>query len=579
MTIFIAAFALTPEGLPTGLEKRLSNALVPAGTASVVRVGQVCIARVDLGLWPGPSLVEGSGGSALVAGDPVLIDANGDGIERREAIERLAQTAGRLDVDLLHQVEGTCCGLTFDTSGHRLVGFTDKLGVRPLYWAHTGTVLFLASAQWVLESIDSVPLEPDWLGAAETACFGFPLADRTLYRAIKTLPSGSALIVNGKAVETRQYFDWASLPLNPRQGTELVRQVSDAFDAAVQVRLGSQKHVLAFLSGGLDSRLIAARLRHAGAEVSTLNFSPEGTQDLLLGRSAADALGTHHCEFTSGGDSFAQRHDGAIADWRRARTDPSQWPDAPGLVWSGDGGSVTLGHVYLSEPIVQAARSNGGINAAARAISEHNRFGLTPHLFSRRWRHLSDSHLRGIEADLASRANVEPGRNCHLFFMLNDQRRHLAGHFERVHLKGFDLVLPFFDGRFVKAVVSSQVDPFLLHGLYNELMASLPGSIAQVPWQSYPGHHPSPVPVPSGLRKQWGEGWYDAATSRRQRRAVLWRALKGLASPSFPDQVLNRPKLMASLASGLVGLGAFSYMVENTVPFLRAKDGQRPARS
>ncbi len=575
MTIFLAAFGSTPEHLTPELEQRLCRALEPAGTATVVRRGRLCIARVDLGLWPGACVAESGANWLLMAGDPVLGDCAGGSLPRAESIDRLAKDLRCPDLSALRQLEGTCCGLASDSRHDTLVAFTDKLGVRPLYWANVGGVTYLSSALWPLERLESMPLEPDWLGVAETACFGYPLADRTLHRTIKSLPCGSALVMQGAAVEVVRYWDWAALPANPVEGEALVRQVRDAFDTAVAARLQGQKHVMAFLSGGLDSRLIAARLRHAGVEVSTLNFAPQGTQDLLLGRAAAQALGTRHSEFTSGGDNFAQRHDGSIADWRAARADRSLWPDQPGLVWSGDGGSVALGHVYLSEEVVRAARSPDGIAAAARTIAEQNRLGLTPHLFTPAWRHLSQAHLRGIEADLASRPNVEPGRNSHLFFMLNDQRRHLAGHFERIHLKGFDLVLPFFDARFLATVLASPVDPFLGHGLYNELMAGLPGPITQIPWQSYPGHHPSPAPVPSGLRKQWGEGWYDAITTRRQHRTLLWSALPGFASPSFPGDVLNRTMLLASLASGLIGVKRFTYMVENAVPFVRAKRRQR----
>lgn len=49
--------------------------------------------------------------------------------------------------------------------------------------------------------------------------------------------------------------------------------------------------MFSLLSGGLDSRMIAAALREQGAEVVACNFSPTGTQDQIYSGEAARALG------------------------------------------------------------------------------------------------------------------------------------------------------------------------------------------------------------------------------------------------------------------------------------------------
>lgn len=576
MTIFLAAIAAGCERLPVDIERRMALALAPAGTATAFRSGPFAAARVDLGFWPGASIAEASDRWAIVAGDPVLSDPSGQGtLSRCEAIEFLATRVHGDDLSALRAIEGSCCGLVFDATRRRLTAFTDKVGVRPLYWARAQGVLYVASAQWPLEGLHDVALQPDWLACAETATFGYPLVERTLYLAIRSLEPGRALSATpDDAIGIRSYWDWNALPPNPTQGEALVMQIRDAFDAAVGARLREQKHVNAFLSGGLDSRLIVTHLRKAAVRVSTLNFAPPGSQDLVLGRLAAQALGTDHSEFALGPDAFLTRQCDAIARWRAERAKSPSPPDQPSLVWSGDGGSVALGHVYLSEAVVAAARE-GGAAAGARAIA--GGFALTPHLFTRRWRHLSQAYVAGIEADLRSRPDVEPGRNAHLFFMMNDQRRHLSGHFERLHLTGFDMVLPFFDGRFLTAVLSSRVDPFLRHGLYNDLMATMEGPIARVPWQSYPGHLPAPVPVDAELRNQWSDGGFDPAMVRRERRQFLrlWRSK--LTSRSFSGGVLNRPKVLASLTAGLAGAHDWSYLVDIAEPFVHASTRQRPA--
>ena len=576
MTIFLAAITAGCERLPVDIERRMALALAPAGKATTFRSGPFASARVDLGFWPGSSVVEASDRWTIVAGDPVLSDPSAQGaISRTEAIEWLASRVQSDDPTALRAVEGTCCGLIFDAAKRHLTAFTDKVGVRPLYWARAEGVSYVASAQWPLEGLGDIALQPDWIACAEIATFGYPLADRTAFLSIRSLEPGHALTAApGKPIGTQSYWDWDTLTPNPTQGEALVKQIRDAFDAAFAARLRGQKEVIAFLSGGLDSRLIVARLREASVRVSTLNFAPTGSQDLVLGGLAAQALETDHSEFTRGSVTFLTSQRDAIAGWRAERANSASLPDQPGLVWSGDGGSVALGHVYVFEDHVAAARE-GGISGSVRAIASG--YALTPQLFSHRWKHLAQVSIAGIEADLRSRPNTEPGRNAHMFFMLNDQRRHLVRHFENLHLAGFDMVLPFFDGRFLATVLSSRIDPFLRHKLYNDLMATMKGPIAQVPWQAYPGHLPGPVPVDGKLREQWRDGWHDRATIRRQRGQFLRRWRSNLNWSSFSGGVLSRPKVLASLTAGLAGAHRWSYLVDIADPFVQASAKQRPA--
>ena len=127
----------------------------------------------------------------------------------------------------------------------------------------------------------------------------------------------------------------------------------------------------------------------------------------------------------------------------------------------------------------------GDVPETARAIQDLNRFFLSPRSFNRARRELAEIPFIGIYEDLLSRPHVEPGRNAHLFFMFNDQRRHLAAHYESLHIHQLDLVLPFFDGRFVSAILSSSIDQFLLHRLYNnvmDLLVSASDSPSQISW-------------------------------------------------------------------------------------------------
>lgn len=558
MTTFVLAWARPGTQLAPTTGAELAAALAPAGTVSSFSSARVAVAVWDSALWDGPSVLGDAAAGAVVAGDPVLWQQDAP-TERPQAAQALAARLLDEGGALLRHAEGTHACAAWGGDGRALVG-TDKLGVRPVYWARVGDRVYAATAKWVLERLADIPRDEDLHGIVEATVFGAPLGDRTTRAAIQCLGAGHCLDLRGDAPRAVPYWDWAQLPAAPAvPPAQLPAHILDAFREAVASRLQGRERVFAFLSGGMDSRLIVALLRERGVPVSSMNFAPPGSQDLIYGRMAAEAAGTDHFEFDEGGIDFAARRNSALHNWDADPARAALRPRRAGLVWSGDGGSVGLGHVYLDEAMVAAARS-GGPAPAARAIQAANGYTLSPVAFNAAHRGLAQLPFERIVDDLASRPHVEPGRNVHLFFMLNDQRRHLAAHFETLHEHRIDLVLPFFDGRFLAAVLAQPVDPFLLHRLYNDIMALLPFGLGRVPWQCYPGHAPCPVPVTVEARHQWTGGWYSRSDVRRDTRQQMQRRLRYALSQRFPSDVMSRPALAMAALFGLSGSARFGHL-------------------
>lgn len=575
MAIFLAAAALGNVKLPRGLQARASEILAVAGDAHCVAESGAMLVYCDLGIWPGSSAKVAGDSLALIAGDPVLCAADGI-LTRQAAITEFAERG--VNPSILVDAQGTYCGLVWNRKSRTFFAFTDKLGVRPVYYAQAANVVYISNAQWVLEALTDLPKAPDWRGVAECAAFGFPLADRTLFSGMKTLYAGEMCIADVSAFAVRRYWDWNDIQASNASGAVLVDDVRRSFNAAVDSRIRNQKQVMAFLSGGMDSRMIVSRLRQNNVEVHTLNFAPQGSQDFVFGGMAAVAMGTEHFEFGGGSGDYSRRQVDALNAWKQAHPNKNAWPESPHLFWAGDGGSVTLGHVYLNEEMLRVAR-NEGSEAAARVIQRHNRLYLPSRAFRRKYRQAINFPLQGIVEDLSSRPKVEAGRNCHYFFMLNDQRRHLVGHYENIHLKRTDLVLPFFDGRFLATVLGSPIDPFMRHALYNELMLSLPQQAGQVPWQAYPGHMPCPIPYEGKLRRQWQDSWLPPSFYRREKRKEYKVVLRNIMSSAFPAQVLNRVILFGICLMGIVRpLNKKTWFLNVVQPYMRASRTSAEAR-
>jgi asparagine synthase (glutamine-hydrolysing) len=93
------------------------------------------------------------------------------------------------------------------------------------------------------------------------------------------------------------YYRVPDAPPEERPLPDVLRAVRQGLEDAVVSHLMSDVPVGAFLSGGLDSSLIAAIARRHVQELHTFAVGVEGSSDLLAARQVADAIGTIHHEY------------------------------------------------------------------------------------------------------------------------------------------------------------------------------------------------------------------------------------------------------------------------------------------
>ncbi|MEM7414159.1 MAG: asparagine synthase-related protein [Gemmatimonadota bacterium] len=436
---------------------------------------------------------------------------------------------------------------------------SDPLGVRPLFYSIVdGQVAFSTSLQALKHLLGPQPADP--LGTWESLTFGFPLGDRSCWQAIRLVPMGTVLRISSGGVEELRYRELADEDWSAASTGELVEEFGHRFRRAVERRLpGDDGPSVAFLSGGMDSRAIVACLRGVGRDVVTLNVAPGGTLDAELGAMAGEALGADHRRFEF--DDAARlsvwqrrsltelRADGSIADAPRPR------------VWCGDGGSVLAGCVYLSEALIEIAEA-GDWRETARSFMVATGHQLPHRLVAGNRRRAAEEALFESVGDaMSAEASRGGGEALYRFLLGADQRRHLHGYFSSAGVEDFEPILPFFDTEFVDFLASVPIEAKLNHRLYHEWFTSgALGAAPDVAWQTYPGHIPCPLPMPDGLRYQWGGGWYSA--SQRWRLAVTeTRSALGFLMGSWaPRDLLNGPFATLALVSNVIGSRRWSHV-------------------
>jgi asparagine synthase (glutamine-hydrolysing) len=141
--------------------------------------------------------------------------------------------------------------------GGRLFLARDRFGEKPLYYCRQPQrFLFASEIKALLVEVDPEPCVDDRFPVMEAA-----LEPDTLFRGIVALEPAHYLIFDGVDVVVRRYWSLPEGPLETRPPSDLVEELRALIADAVRLRMRSDVPVGLFLSGGLDSSLLAGLAR------------------------------------------------------------------------------------------------------------------------------------------------------------------------------------------------------------------------------------------------------------------------------------------------------------------------------
>lgn len=561
MTIFAGVFALdASRDVTDGMARELAGAISrhPDDKPSLTHGPGCALAYVELGLLPGRGEYVAGDGSQSVLGGDLLLNSR-ESVARESDLRLLHEAWSRGDNSLLSRARGTFAVAMLDPARGVLRLAVDLFGARPMYVAFCDGFVYFATALRILESIASVRKRLDHRGLLELTAFGFPLSTRTPYENIEMLDGAELLeISRSHGIRRSKYFEWGSIAPVGMGPEELSRTLHRSFQEAVAWRAGKQRSVLSFFSGGLDSRCVTASLLAAGTHVHSVNMAPERSIDLVIGLTAAKHLGTRHFEHPSGPGSA--KLETAHAAWI-ASLSSNELPEFPRAVWTGSGGSVGLGHVYLNPEMVSLMHQ-GRRREAVHAYLRKNRIELSANAFQPRLRgRLESCCFDGVMEEVQRLSSFDEGRRLHLFLMMNDQRRHLCQMYEDIDTSRLEPVNPFFDAEFMRLILASPIEPFLQHRFYNAWLKEFPYQLDAIPWQAYDDHVPCPLPIPEELNSQWSDGFYSEQSLKAESMKLLAHSSRALANPMFPVGLLRRPIVRLAWWMTKTGIRDYSYLL------------------
>jgi asparagine synthase (glutamine-hydrolysing) len=212
--------------------------------------------------------------------------------------------------------DARACGVSGEAARHaRVFMARDRLGIKPLYFYHSGNQLVFASEIRALLASGLVPKQLDPAGLRAFLQLGHIPPPWTAIRGVTPLAPGHIGVWRDGEWRTQAY--WRLEPhasAAPRPG-QIVSSLADVLVDATRNHLVSDVPVLLFLSGGTDSACLAAAARKAGAQnlsAMTVGFGEAEFDETELSRRTALALDIPHQVVTLDASRVAANLDHAI---------------------------------------------------------------------------------------------------------------------------------------------------------------------------------------------------------------------------------------------------------------------------
>jgi asparagine synthase (glutamine-hydrolysing) len=193
--------------------------------------------------------------------------------------------------DCLQQLDGMFVFAVWDRNRGQLFLARDRLGKKPLYYAHTPDGAFVFGSEMAaLAEVPALPRRISPTAVEDFFTWGYIPDPATIYAGIHRLPAAHFLLLErgllerglperGRAPVPRRYWQ-PPTEIRPQDEAGATAELTARLQAATATRLVADVPLGAFLSGGVDSSAVvvtAARLRSTPLDTFTIGF--DGAED------------------------------------------------------------------------------------------------------------------------------------------------------------------------------------------------------------------------------------------------------------------------------------------------------------
>ncbi|HXX95016.1 MAG TPA: asparagine synthase (glutamine-hydrolyzing), partial [Planctomycetota bacterium] len=194
--------------------------------------------------------------------------------------------------DAVKELDGMFAFALWDGKARTLFAARDRMGKKPFVYRHRGSELHFASELGALEGNRTVDRE----ALEHYLALGYIPAPWTIFEGVRKLPPGHTLHFDGSRLRVERYWEPPGAVV-PEREEAAAERVFRALDRAVAKRLQADVPLGGFLSGGLDSSIVAGLMSQRGpTRTFSIGFGEAGFDETPFARQAAAHFRTEHRE-------------------------------------------------------------------------------------------------------------------------------------------------------------------------------------------------------------------------------------------------------------------------------------------
>jgi len=214
--------------------------------------------------------------------------------ETRSEVEVITRLYDRYGDGFASKLRGMFAIVILDHEKKRLIAVRDGFGIKPLYYKQTGDQLRLASELKVFKpekGYGANALNLD--GLSHYFTFQYVPEEETVIKGIRHVPAGSTLTYDLKEGLNIQPYQPRKVIVGSSVSKTAASKVRDVIVESVHAHLASEFEVGTFLSGGIDSTIVASVAKEVNPNIKafSIGYDLDSHSEITDAKASADVLG------------------------------------------------------------------------------------------------------------------------------------------------------------------------------------------------------------------------------------------------------------------------------------------------